>query len=210
MLGNDWGIPDVLQLRQPLQAASCHAGKLDDVEETTVLPVLLTLVLLLSPWLPAIEPPWYAATELPVRGEVTFYGWGAMEWAYEHRLRLGQVPVCDPPACIGYVATLRPGDLGRRVWLQRPGLPAEGPFLVVDYAARKDFERLVQRGLVAEVDYETAQRWGMQRPLLDVLILAQPPHQMADSLPWPAVFSGPSRRPHRVWLPLLSREANSR
>lgn len=137
--------------------------------------IILTLSLLLSPVQQQPNPPWYMSTPLPARGEVTFCAYDVMERAYHRRLELAQVPYCDKPACVGYIATLRPGDLGRKVWLVRPGLPAEGPFLVVDYAAARDFDRLNQRGVVAEVDYETARRWGMSGPLYNVTMLSESP-----------------------------------
>lgn len=179
-----------------------------------MLVLFLLLSAVFSPGWQAIDPPWYTASRLPVTGEVTFYAPGVMEWAYEYRLRLNQVPVCDPPQCAGYVATLRPGDLGRTVWLKPAGQPAEGPFLVVDYAARKDFERLANRGLVAEVDFATAQRWGMSGPLHDVLILAESPYTERLHLPL-VVASGnaaaqpPQTTTHshsssgRLWLPAI-------
>lgn len=145
--------------------------------------LIVLLSLLLSPVQQEVDPPWYMATPLPANGEVTFYAYDVMERAYHRRLELAQTPYCDKPACVGYVATLRPGDLGRKVWLVRPGHPAEGPFLVVDYAAARDFQRLRQRGLIAEVDYETARRWGMTGPIYDVTMLARAPMSVRLHLP---------------------------
>lgn len=144
--------------------------------------VLLAFSLLFSPIRQTIDPPWHAATRLPARGEVTFYSAGVMETVYHLRLERAQVPYCDRPACAGYIATLRPGDLGRKVWLDVPGIGVEGPFLVVDYAAAKDFERLRRRGLLAEVDNVTARRWRMRGPAYDVIMLAEPPQVMHRQL----------------------------
>ena len=105
------------------------------------------------------------ATPLPARGEVTFYAYDVMERAYHRRLELAQVPYCDKPTCVGYVATLRPGDLGRKVWLMRPGMPPEGPFLVVDYAAASDFARLDRRG-VRQIELTPMVIVGHGRPVL--------------------------------------------
>ena len=135
------------------------------------------------------------ATPLPARGEVTFYAYDVMERVYHRRLELAQVPYCDKPACVGYVATLRPGDLGRKVWFMRPGFQPEGPFLVVDYAATSDFARLDRRGLIAEVDYETARRWGMTGPLYDVLLLAKAPIVPRVHLPLITVGSSAAVQP---------------
>ena len=145
--------------------------------------ILLTLSLLLSPVQQQPDPPWYMSTPLPARGEVTFYAYDVMARVYHRRLELAQVPYCDKPTCVGYVATLRTGDLGRKVWLVRSGFEAEGPFLVVDYAAAKDFDRLNQRGLVAEVDYETARRWGMNGPIYNVTMLDKAPLSTGMVLP---------------------------
>lgn len=182
-----------------------------------MLAALLALSLLLSPSLQTDNPPWLGDSELPIQGEVTYYVPGLMEWVYEYRLRLNQVPVCDPPECAGYVALLRPGDLGRKVWLQRPGHEADGPFLVVDYAASEDFERLSERGWVAEVDYMTAWRWAMQGPLQDVQVLPAPPRNHRLHLPLVAV-DGPviaSPQPatgpatfRRQWLPLIQHDGS--
>ena len=111
-------------------------------------------------------------------GSVTYYNPGIMEATYEMRLQWGHVAPC--PDCIGLIALLDRAHLGRRVWLQRPGHPVEGPFLSVDCAADKDLARLRERGLVAEVDYETARRWGMAGPIAAVTVY------FADPRAWPA------------------------
>ncbi len=109
-------------------------------------------------------------------GEVTYYGPGVMERVYENRLRWGHVEAC--PECIGMVALLEREHLGRRVWLQRPGRPAEGPFLVVDCAAAKNRPHLQARGLVAEVDWPTSRRWRMAGPIDAVTIYFANPARM--------------------------------
>ncbi len=148
----------------------------------------LSMIFTLTPQ--AGDPPWYVATPLPARGEVTFYAPDVMERVYHRRLELAQVPYCDKPTCVGYIATLRPGDLGRKVWLARPGGPLEGPFLVVDYASTRDFERLRRRTLIAEVDNQTARRWGMSGPLQGVWMVAQPPPTRRIMLPVVEVHGG--------------------
>jgi len=178
--------------------------------------LVLLLSLLLSPVAQGGDAPWQAATVLPARGQVTYYSPGLMEWVYEYRLRSEQVPVCDPPACVGYVAMMRPGDLGRKVWLKPAGQVAEGPFLVVDYADQRNFAALWARGLVAEVDYATAQRWHMQGPLADVLVLGESPYTQRFFLPLvsadrqansaatdEAPLHNPAARPSRLWLPII-------
>lgn len=104
-------------------------------------------------------------------GEVTYYGPGVMERVYANRLRWNHVEACEE--CIGMVALLDRQHVGERVFLQRPGHDPEGPFLVVDCAAKKDFRRLKERGLVAEVDWRTARRWRMRGPLYGVRVVFQ-------------------------------------
>ncbi len=173
---------------------------------------ILALSLLFSPISEVEDPPWYTSSEFPIAGEATYYAPGLMRWVYEYRIRQEQVPVCDPPKCVGYVATLRPGDLGRTVWLKPPGRFAEGPFLVVDYAAAADFERLHQRGLVIEVDYETAQRWDMQGPVQNVQVLPESPYTERVNLPLVSTgrerppTSAPRQANTHLWLPLVSKQ----
>lgn len=77
------------------------------------------------------------------------------------------------PACIGYAALLRAGDINRRIWLQWEGGAVEGPFLVIDAAAGQPVDLLLSRSWVVDVDYETALRRGMGGPV-PVTILARP------------------------------------
>jgi hypothetical protein len=100
---------------------------------------------------------------LLVAGSATFYAPGVMERVVANRLTWGQVEPCVE--CVGYVALLEPGWIGQRVWLRRSGQPDEGPFLVVDCAAAGHREALRQRGWAVDVDWQTAQRWGMRGPV---------------------------------------------
>jgi len=90
-------------------------------------------------------------------GASVFYAPGVMEATAAYRgLSLD--------GYIDGVAMMSPADIGRTVWLRRPGLGWEGPFLVVDCAQRDDMWPIVRfRGEVVEVGFETALRWGMTR-----------------------------------------------
>lgn len=60
------------------------------------------------------------------------------------------------------VAMMSPADIGRTVWLRRPGHDWEGPYLVVDSAAHQDiYPVIVHRGEIVEVGFQTAVRWNM-------------------------------------------------
>lgn len=99
-------------------------------------------------------------------GLCTYYNPGVMERVADYR-------GLECRECIGMVATLNCGQMGRQVWLARPSTalrsaqeaPVEGPFLVVDCAEKKHKENLAKRGLVAEVDWQTSRRWGMAGPV---------------------------------------------
>lgn len=98
-----------------------------------------------------------------VSGDATYYHPGIFERVVANRLAWGHIEPCAE--CIGYVALLDAESIGRRVWLQRPGEPVEGPFLVADCAAAGHRAALRARGWVVDVDYETAQRWQMRGPV---------------------------------------------
>ena len=110
-----------------------------------------------------------------VRGSVTFYSPGVMDRVYLNRLAWGHVQPCE--RCIGMIAVVEPGQVGKVAYLTRPGQAPEGPFLIIDTAADKDRARLQRRGLVAEVDYQTARRWGMSGPVFDVQVFTMEVHR---------------------------------
>jgi hypothetical protein len=92
-------------------------------------------------------------------GYATFYAPGVMEATADYR----GLSCAD---CAGYAAMIDPEMLGQRVWIARPGQRSEGPFLVVDCGKKEHREGQRRRGLVAEVDFETARRWGMRGPVV--------------------------------------------
>lgn len=96
-------------------------------------------------------------------GTITYYAEGVMERVQAYR-------GLSCAECIGAVALLPAEDIGRRVWLQRAGEAAEGPFLVVDCAQAEHREALEARGIVGEVDWPTARRWGMAGPMAGVSV----------------------------------------
>jgi len=129
-------------------------------------------------------PGYWEQTPLPQTGVATFYAAGMMEYVHGYRQERGQLPAC--PECVGTVALLRAGDIGRKVWLEPPNGERVGPFLVIDCARREDVAALVSRNWVVDVSYEVGQLWGMDRPLDGVTVLADP----ADG-----AFVGPLRPP---------------
>jgi len=142
-----------------------------------------------SPQAEALVPGYWEQTPLPHTGLATFYAAGMMEHVLDVRAAHGQMLRCD--ACVGTVALLRAGDIGRRVWLQPPGGEPVGPFLVIDCARREDIPMLVARGWAVDVSYELGQLWGMDRPLEGVTVLADP----ADLVSSPAelLLAAPTR-----------------
>lgn len=108
-------------------------------------------------------------TAAALTGSVTYYNPGVMERVYENRLAWGHVQPCEE--CVGMVALLDREHVGKQVYLVRDGGPVEGPFLVVDCSAAQDIARHRRNGKVAEVDWPTAQRWGMTGPLANVRVV---------------------------------------
>lgn len=63
---------------------------------------------------------------------------------------------------LGGVAMMSPADMGEVVWLKRPGLNWEGPYLVVDVSSRIHIWTTITKiEEIIEVDFDTAVRWGM-------------------------------------------------
>ncbi len=108
-------------------------------------------------WIPGLPdyPTQFLEYPLLTIGKAAFYGPRVMEGTVTYRgLNLNNY--------VGGVALMTCDDLRKSVWLQRPGLKWEGPFLVVDCARRNDlYGIIIYREEVVEVDFKTALRWGM-------------------------------------------------
>ncbi len=74
------------------------------------------------------------------------------------------------------VALMSCGDIGKEVWLRRPGGEWEGPFVSVDCSQRNHmYYHNVGMGLAVEIGWKTTQEWGarvLQR--IDVHIGSRP------------------------------------
>jgi hypothetical protein len=112
-------------------------------------------------WVPGLisMETWFTPAPEHSRGAAVFYGPGMMEGTARWR-------GMDLSNYLGGVALMSPADIGQTVWLKRPGEAWEGPYLVVDCAARQDMWPVIMaRGEVVEVDFDTATRWGMVTPV---------------------------------------------
>jgi hypothetical protein len=142
-----------------------------------------------------------------------------MDTAQGYRQERGQVPDC--PECVGSVALLRAGDIGRKVWLQPPEGEMVGPFLVVDCARLADIPPLLARNWVVDVSYDLGQLWRMNRPMEGVTVWPDPgeahfaddrfigsvraptpfyldPREVVISAPTPASTAMPTSQPE-IW-----------
>ncbi len=108
----------------------------------------------------------------PRIGRAMYYNPGIMERVLSFRLQSGHVSNCEE--CVGNVALLDRSDLNRKVWLEWEDGTVDGPFLVIDVAARHHVDMLLQRHWVVDIDYQTARRIGMNRPL-PVTVWDHPP-----------------------------------
>lgn len=91
------------------------------------------------------------------------YSFGAAVW-YAPYIMEGTARYRDLPleGFLDGVSLMSPSDIGRTVWLRRPDHDWEGPFLVVDSAARGDIWAVITtRKEIVEVGFQTAARWGM-------------------------------------------------
>jgi hypothetical protein len=98
---------------------------------------------------------WYTPAPRHSAGGAVFYAPGVMEaTGYQRGFTF--------EGFLDGVSLMSPADIGQTVWLKRPGLGWEGPFLVVDCARRSDmWPVVVSRDEVVEVGWQTATRWGM-------------------------------------------------
>jgi hypothetical protein len=95
---------------------------------------------------------WTIPTSEPsIAGWTTYYAPDVMEQVAANR-------GMDLTGYAGGVALNRRGDLGRKIWIRWGDGTVEGPFLVVDCAARQDYPARETAGLVLEVDAQTARR----------------------------------------------------
>ncbi len=122
-----------------------------------------------------LDPGYWDRTPLPQMGLATYYGSGVMEWVEKYRRGRDQLPPC--PECVGNVALLRAGDIGRKVWLQHPNGELYGPFLVIDCAQRTDVPSLLDREWAVDVSWELSRDWRMDRPLAGVIVWPDPGEQ---------------------------------
>jgi hypothetical protein len=133
-----------------------------------------------EPWRSAVNglhPGYWDASILPVQGVAMYYNPGVFQRVLPFRYEHNHISECGE--CIGYVALLRGGDIDRRVWLQRRGQMAEGPFWVVDAAAFQHIPGLLSRNWVVDVDYDTAMRWRMSGPIPITVYDADSPEAQA-------------------------------
>lgn len=140
--------------------------------------VFVALAWLVLPAAAQSTPPdYWEQTPLPQTGLATFYAPGLMEDVTGYRQAQAEISSCSE--CVGTVALLRAGDIGRKVWLRPPESEPVGPFLVVDCARQQDVAPLLARNWAVDVSYELGQLWGMTRPLAGITVLEDP----ADAAP---------------------------
>jgi hypothetical protein len=143
------------------------------ITTTQMISVLLELPAPLRHW-SQLSPPYDAPSPLPVTGLAMYYAPNVMAGVEAYRERVNGMAECEE--CVGQVALLRAGDLGRKVWIRVGDGAAEGPFQVLDVAARHHIPDLLQRNWVVDVDYTTATRWGMQGPVMVTVYGEAPAH----------------------------------
>jgi len=120
---------------------------------------------------------WYRPQPPYSSGRAVWYANGVMQANINQRIEWGQIV---PGDYIDGVALMSPADLGKTVWLRRPGYGWEGPFIVADCAQRDDeWWILKYRKEVVEVGWRTKERWGITAPLDGVqVVVAESPYQL--------------------------------
>jgi len=116
---------------------------------------LPTLLLILTQFNP-FSPPLAAQV-----GIASQYSQGKMQQVTAYRQRVGQIPL-DLFPYDGFIAVLEADDIGRLYHIRPVGTLHWERFLAVDCAGIADggYAWMVNGGIIAEVGWETAQRWG--------------------------------------------------
>jgi len=88
-------------------------------------------------------------------GVSSYYAKGIMEQVVENR-------GLSMNGYHGAVALMMCGDIGKSVWIKRSTAATfQGPYLVADCSGKNHLYFNVMTGIVVEVDYHTAVRWGI-------------------------------------------------
>lgn len=99
------------------------------------------------------------ALALPVPGWASQYGLGVMPRVVVARQGWGQLPA-NLGSYDGFVARPYCDELGDTVYLRREGRLGWERFLVADCGCPQGRAWMLERGILVEVDFETAARWG--------------------------------------------------
>ena len=116
-----------------------------------------------------MSPQWIAALLLLANlqiGHAAYYNPQIFEQVVAVRLAgwtAGSLTEDDLRGVIGYVAVPDCNEIGRRVWLFHESEGWRGPYLVADCAnhIENHHVRMRKRGIICEVDFQTAKRWGI-------------------------------------------------
>jgi hypothetical protein len=97
-------------------------------------------------------------------GHAAYYNEGVMEdviYVRQNSAVWESLPSEVPPV-IGFVALEDCSEIGDLVWLWHED-PSElaGPYWVVDCRAPQDVADAKRKGIIVEVDYDTAKRWNV-------------------------------------------------
>jgi len=112
---------------------------------------------------------WLAALLLAMQveyGHAAYYNDGVMAGVVQIRQAgwtAGDLPDPIPDGVLGFVARADCDEIGRRLWICHESEGCKGPYLVADCAnsLRGHDERMQRRGIVVEIDWNTAARWGV-------------------------------------------------
>lgn len=100
------------------------------------------------------------------RGYAAYYADGMMQDVVTVRQAgwtAGPLPAKIPDGVVGFVARPDCGEIGGMLWLFHESEGWRGPYLVSDCAnhVRGHHLEMKRHGIVVEVDYATAVRWGV-------------------------------------------------
>lgn len=138
---------------------------------------------------------WFTRYPYASEGKALYYARGVMEAQARAR-------GFDLTGYVGGIATASAAELGSSFWIKGPQ-GWEGPFLVVDVVQRNHVHNLVMNvDYVAEVDYNTARRWGILGRGGADIVLSRTPFALTsrDFGDWWANMARFTPNPEGNWL----------
>lgn len=126
---------------------------------------------------------WFTGTTEPsIMGNIKYYDYGVMEQVAVNRGYIDNTSLypewLKERGLAGAISLMKYGDIGRTAWLVVDGGPPVR-VLVIDCVEREHYDRRVEQGDIAEVDWTLAKMFNMRGPIKGVIRFVSKPQRRA-------------------------------